>query len=177
MKRILIALLGLLACGSLLAADTNTNNTAISIGKAATVPTNNMASEVTGAIKKLKAEANYSWTVKTELPGTDFALEPTQGQAEKDGFMLVTMSFGGNSMQAAFKGGKVVTKTEDQWELFDPKSTEPNMGSFVARTKSAAGEADDLAGKTKALKAGDEGLWSGDLAEEGAKSLLAFSQT
>ena len=27
------------------------------------------------------------------------------------------------------------------------------------------------------MKAGDGGLWSGDLTEEGAKSLLAFSQT
>jgi hypothetical protein len=51
------------------------------------------------------------------------------------------------------------------------------MGRFIGRTKSAGDEAADLAGKTKELKAGDGGLWSGDLTEEGAKDLLSFGQT
>jgi hypothetical protein len=196
MKRILISLLGLLACAPLLAADTNTttaakgagintNNIALSSGRASGITSTTpppgvtvaVSAAVTGAIAKLKAETNYSWTVKTELPGTDFTLEPTQGQAEKDGFMLVTMSFGGNSMQGAFKGGKVAMKMEDQWELVDTKSEEQGMGSFMARMKSAGDEAADLAGWAKALKAGDGGLWSSDLTDEGAKALMSFGPT
>jgi hypothetical protein len=127
MKRILITLLGLLACGPLRAAESTNVTTA---AKSAAMNTNKdivvlnaaVADAVKAAIAKLKAETNYSWTVKTELPGTDFTLEPTQGQVEKDEFMLVTMSFGGNTMLGAFKGGKVATKTEDQWELYDPKA-------------------------------------------------------
>ena len=90
MKRILVAAMGVMTAAPLLAADANP------------------AGALSDAIAKLKAEPNYSWTVKVELPGMGFTPEPMEGKTEKDGFMLVTQDMNGAAVEAAFKGDKAV---------------------------------------------------------------------
>src|SRR3974390_2170693 len=110
MKTMLSLALGLLATVGAWAADTNSTD------------------QVKAAITKLKAEPNYSWTVKTELPTMGFTPEPMEGKTEKDGFTLVTQSFNDNMLQAAFKGDKAAMNTEGSWALAGTNSDQNMMG-------------------------------------------------
>lgn len=158
MKTAISAALSLLVAASAWAADTNS------------------ADQVKAAITKLKAETNYSWTVKTELPSMGFTPDPMEGKTEKDGFTLVTQNFNDNMLQAAFKGEKAAMNVEGSWVLAGTNTDESQMGWWLAYTKPAAVEAGDLLAKAKSLKAGDGGLLSSDLSEEGAKELLTFGR-
>jgi hypothetical protein len=133
------------------------------------------------AIDKLKAQPNYSWTAKLEMPGSQFTPGPTKGQTQKDGFTLITQEMNDNTAEAVLKGEKAAVKVEDEWKL--ASELEPgggNRGAFMARilarTKPAAEEAADLLGKVKDLKPGEAGLCSGDLTEEAAKDLLTMGR-
>ena len=128
------------------------------------------------AIAKLKAEPNYSWTVKTELPSMGFTPEPMQCRTEKDGYMFLTEDMNGNTAQAAFKGDKAALKLEDAWQAGDAVDQTAMNGWWLALTRSAADEAADLVSKAKELKPGADGLWSGDLTEAGAADLLNFGR-
>jgi hypothetical protein len=154
MKTILLAVAGALAAVSLMAADTNSTD------------------QLKGAIAKLKAETNYSWTVKTELPTMGFTPSPMDGKTEKDGYTIVSQEFNGNTMMAAFKGAKIAVNMEGDWQAYN--AAEPGMAWWLARTKTGADEAADLVGKAKDLKAGEGGVLSGDATEAGAKELLTF---
>jgi len=158
MKRIVLLTGAMAAVMPLFAADTNSVDT------------------LKQAIAKLKAEPNYSWTEKVELPTMGFTPEPMQGVAEKDGFMLVKQDMNGNTVQAAFKGGKVAMKLDDAWQSFDSVDTTGFNGWWLGLTKSAGDEAADLVSKAKELKAGADGAWSGELTEAGAAELITFGR-
>jgi hypothetical protein len=132
----------------------------------------NTAEQLKSAIAKLKAETNYTWTVKVELPTMGFTPGPMDGKTEKDGYTLVSQEFNGNTMQAAYKGKKIAINMEGTWQAFNPE--EPGLGWWIARTKTGADEADDLVSKAKELKPGEGGMLSGDATEAGAKELLTF---
>ena len=166
MKKFNVLTLALLTGISAIAADTNAP------AKAEARTTN----EVTAAIAKLNAAANYSWTVKTDIPNMPFEMSPTQGKAEKDGLAIVTQQMMDNTMQAVFKGDKVAVNAQDGWQLAG--TGEGDMGAMMAGMivggGTAAKQAETLCPKVKELKAGEAGLYSGDLSPAGAGELLSF---
>jgi hypothetical protein len=139
--------------------------------------------EVIAAAKQLGAANNYSWKTTVEVVGGRFKPGPTDGKTEKGGFTLLTFTQGDNTAQAVFKDGKGIIKTEDEWQsLADAAKDDgggPGPARFIAMRlqsfKSPAEEAESFAGKTKDLKLAD-GVYAGDLTEEGAKASLAFGR-
>lgn len=134
---------------------------------------------VKSAAAKLAQQANYSWKATTEL-GT--FTNSSEGQAQKDGLVGLTLRFGDNTTQAFVKSGKGAVKAGDQdWqslaELAKAAGTEPGPRQFMLRRlqnyKAPAAEASDLAGKAKEIKKDGE-VYAGDLTEAGAKDLLSF---
>ena len=139
----------------------------------------NPKDDVTSAAKKLGEKANYSWKTTVVVPeSAQFRPGPTEGKTEKDGFTHVTMSFGDNTTQAVLKGDKAaVTNREGEWQsLADLDNAEgPGrfLGFFVRNIKTPAVQAADLGAAAKDLKKEGD-AYSGDLTEEGAKTLLTF---
>jgi len=137
------------------------------------------ADDVKAASKKLADQSNYSWRTTVVVPeGSRFRPGPTEGKTEKDGYTFLSMSMNDNTIEAVLKGDKGAAKMEEGWQsLSDMAGDGQGPGTFLARRlssyKAPAVEAEDLAGKTKALKK-DGDAFSGDLTEEGAKGLLAF---
>ena len=85
-----------------------------------------------------------------------------------------------NTVEAYVKGGKGAIKTEDGWQTLEEAanaSADAGPARFMARRmqnyKAPAAEAEDIATKTKELTQ-TEGVYAGDLTEDGAKSLLMF---
>ena len=69
---------------------------------------------VTAAAKKLGAQTNYTWTATVVVPDdAPFKPGPTQGKAEKEGFVVLSLSFFDNQIQAVLKGKKGAATTED----------------------------------------------------------------
>ena len=134
--------------------------------------------DVKAAAKKLGDKANYSWTSTPKVDGAagggGFRPGPTEGQTA-DGIVYLKSTFGDRTMESAAKGEKVISKTEDAWEVPDPDAQGP--GRFIAARmktfKAPAAEAADLADKAKSLQSAD-GAISGDLTEDGAKAYLTF---
>jgi len=150
-----------LLAGSIIAADSNPRD------------------DVTSAAKKLGEKPNYSWKTTVVVPeSAQFKPGPSEGQTEKAGLTHVTMSFGDNTTQAVLKGDKAaVTNREGEWQsLADLDNAEgPGrfLGFFVRNIKTPAVQAADLAAAAKDLKKEGD-AYSGDLTEEGAKTLLTF---
>lgn len=137
--------------------------------------------DVVGAAKKVGDAANYSWKTTTEMgANSQFQPRPIDGKLEKGGFVIVTTTFGQDqtTMTYVIKGDKGAIKTGDAWLSADEAAQEQQgPGRFFARTlrsfKAPAVQAEELAGKTKELTLTD-GVYSGDLTEEGAKSLMTM---
>jgi hypothetical protein len=138
------------------------------------------------AAKKLAEKENYSWKTSIENAGGGGGGGrggrgggPTDGKTEKDGFTVLSMTRGENTIQSVLKGGKGAIKTQDGWKsLTEAAEAEgQNAGRFIARGlqsfKAPAAEAEELVAKTKELKK-DADVYSGDLTEEGAKMRLSF---
>jgi hypothetical protein len=150
--------------------------------------------DATAAAKAL-SEKSYSWKTTTENAGGGggggggggrggFGGGPQEGKIGEDGFATVTITGAQNTTEAVAKGGKVAVKREEGWQTLDEIAANAQGGgggggrgrggTFALRNfKAPAGRALDLLGMTKELTAAD-GVISGDLTEEGAKSLLAF---
>jgi len=138
--------------------------------------------EITAAAKKLAAENNYSWKTTVESPGGNgrFRPGPTEGKTEKDGYTSLSMTRGDNTLKAILKDKKGALKTQDgEWESLADAADDQGPAQFAARMlqnfKAPAAEAESLASKTKELQVTD-GTYSGDLTEDGAKSLLTFGR-
>lgn len=135
--------------------------------------------EVTAAAKKLGEKANYSWRTTVVVPeSAQFKPGPTEGKTEKDGFTHVKMSFGDRTMEAVIKGEKAAfTNQEGEWQKPEDVEGEQGRGRFVAamvrNIRTPAVQAADIAGGVKEFKK-DGDAYSGDLTEEGAKSLMRF---
>jgi hypothetical protein len=137
------------------------------------------------AAKNLAGKPNYSWTSALQIEGMDRTFPPTKGKTEKDGFVLLSQEVGDTTLEAVLKGEKGVLKTDEGWKSAAEleASASPDQGGFarfigrrLLETKPPAKEAEDLLGKTPDLKAGEAGLFSGDLTEEAAKELLSFGR-
>jgi len=142
--------------------------------------------EIKAASAKLSAKNNYSWRTTVESAGAAggggrFRPGPTEGKTEKDGFTVLSMTRGDNTMEAVLKGGKGALKTADGWkslaEATEGGDGQPNPARFIGRMlqnfKTPAAQAEDLAAKAKELKKSDD-AYLGELTEEGAKELLTF---
>jgi hypothetical protein len=142
--------------------------------------------DVIGAAKKLAEKGNYSWKTSIENAGGGGGGRggrgggPTEGKTEKDGFTVLSMTRGENTIQSVLKGGKGAIKTQDGWksltEAVDDQDRQ-NPARFTARMlqnfKAPSAQAEELVGKTKELKK-DGDVYSGDLTQEGAKALLTL---
>jgi hypothetical protein len=135
--------------------------------------------DVSAAAKKLADKDNYSWKQKTEnAGGGGFGGGASEGKVEKDGYLWVSMTMRDNTIEAVKKGDKGAIKTEDGWKsISEATSGDPGPATFLARRlqtfKAPAAQVEDLAGKVKELKQ-EDGVYSGELTEEGAKSQLMF---
>jgi len=136
--------------------------------------------DVIAAAKKLAEKANYSWKLTLDLgPNSQFTPGPTEGKTEKDGYTWLSVSFNDNTTIGLKKGSKVAIKTDEGWQSGEEAGAGGegfNAGRFMAmrmqNLKVPAAEVEDLVSKAKAIKKDGE-AYSGDLTEEGAKTLLA----
>jgi hypothetical protein len=163
-RNIVLSTLVLLA-GSLLAAD-------------------NPKDEVTNAAKALANKSNYSWKQTIEVAGVQgFRPGPTEGKTEKDGYTCLSLSMRDNKVEVVMKGEKAVMKTDAGWEAVAEGSANGTgqggpaifLGRMVRNYKTPAVQAQDLVGQVAELKK-DGDVYSGDLTEDGAKSLLRFGR-
>src|SRR5271166_1978823 len=164
MKEQLSVSAALLLAGSLFAADSG------------------LKEDVTAAAKKLADSSSYSWKQTLDLgPNSQFTPGPTEGKTEKDGYTWLSSTFQDNTTEGVTKGKKVAVKTQDGWKTAEEATSDGgngfNPGTFMARRmqnlKTPAAEIEDLVSKTKELKKDGE-VYSGDLTEDGAKSLLTM---
>jgi hypothetical protein len=135
---------------------------------------------VKSAAQKLAAADNYSWT--TTVESSQFSPGPSHGKTVKGGFTYVDFSIQDNTIEAVVKDGRGAIKTEDGWQSLEDAVKSSGDGGFNPRMflarrmqnfKAPTVEALDIVGKAKDLaKSGD--AYSGDLTEEGAKSLMTF---
>jgi hypothetical protein len=165
-KNLLIGTMALLA-GSLLAADSSPKD------------------DIIAAAKKLADGGNYSWKTTMDLgPNSQFTPGPTEGKMDKDGSTWLSSSFQDNTLEGLMNGtNHVVVKTEEGWKTAAELGGGGgggggggfNMNTFMVRRlqtlKAPAVDIQELAGKVKELKK-DGDVYSGDLTEAGAQSLL-----
>ena len=137
---------------------------------------------VVAAAKKLAAQSNYSWKTTVTVPeGARWRPGPTEGMTEKDGYTFLSMERRDTKTEAVLKGGKGALKTDDGWKSLTEAAQDDgggfNMTRFTAMMlqefKVPAAQAEDLVAKMKDAKLAD-GVYSGDLTDEGAKELLQF---
>jgi hypothetical protein len=138
--------------------------------------------DVKSAVQKLAAAENYSWTTTMESP--QFSPGPSHGKTEKGGYTYVEFPTQDNTIEAVLKGGKGAIKTENGWQSLADAAKDNGQGGFnpsvfLARRmqtyKTPAAEAEEIAGKAKDLVK-SENTYSGDLTEEGARSLMPFGR-
>jgi hypothetical protein len=136
--------------------------------------------EVTKAAKQLGEKGSYSWKTTVVVPeSAQFKPGPTEGKAEKSGFTYVKMStFGDNTTELVLKGDKAAfTNRDGDWQTAAEAENAEGPGRFMAgmarNFKTPAVQAAEIAGTTKELKKDGE-LYSGDLTEDGAKTLMRF---
>lgn len=134
---------------------------------------------VINAAKKLGEADNYSWKQTMENGGGGgFRAGPAEGKTQKGGYTWLSMTMRDNTIEAVKKGDKGAIKGEEGWRsLTEASQGERGPATFMARRiqnfKTPAEQAEELVGKVKDLKQ-DGDTYSGDLTEEGAKSLLMF---
>lgn len=176
---------GSLVAGSLLAADAGPKDS------------------VKAAVKKLADAGGYSWKSTSQSAGggggggrgRGGAGGSVEGKMGKDGIAHVTTTLGENTAEAYIKGDKRALKGQEGWQSLSelPQGggrraggagaaagaggrggRGAGLGMFALRNvKPAAVQAEELLGKVKEIKSAD-GVYSGDLTEEGVKSLLTF---
>ena len=138
-----------------------------------------------------KAPRKKSWAARTIIVGPlrwkspQFSPGPTHGKTQKDGLVCLEMSIQDNTVEAYAKAGKGAIKSEDGWQSLDEAAKDQGGGGgfnfrrfLVQRLKTfktPAVEAEELAAKTKDLAQTDD-VYTGDLTEEGAKSLLTHGR-
>jgi hypothetical protein len=151
-----------LLAGSLLAADSNTQDA------------------VKAASKSLGEKNNYSWKTTIDL-GSD---QPgiVEGTTEKGGATVMAIARGNWKTEAVLKGRRGALKMDDGWKSLTEvieDSSQAELSQAIARVlqsfRTPAVEAEDLAGKTKDLKSA-AGANAGDLKSDAAKDLLLFGR-
>ena len=115
---------------------------------------------------------------------------PVEGKMSKDGIAVLSLTQGQNTTEAVVKGDKFAVKNQEGvWqsstELTANAGQDQGQGGRRGRGgrggvalrlrnfKAPAAEAEDVLGKVKELQKAD-GVYSGELTEDGARSLFAF---
>jgi hypothetical protein len=135
--------------------------------------------EVEAAAKKLAEQPNYSWRTTVTAPqDAQFRPGPTEGKATKEGLAHIKMTFGDNDFEVVAKGDKAAVLDEDgSWVSAAELENAEGRGRFLARfargLTTPAKQAAELASQAQELKKEGDVI-SGDLTEEGAKSLFRF---
>jgi hypothetical protein len=159
MKKLILCSAMIFAAGSLIAADAK--------------------EEVTAAVKKLSEQANYSWKTTVVVPeSAQFRPGPTEGMAEKDGYIYIKTERRNNTMEVVKKGDKVAfTNRDGEWQT--PADAEGGegpgrfIGAMVRNLPTPVEQAKDIAAGVQELKE-DGDAFAGDLSEEAAKNLMRF---
>ncbi len=138
------------------------------------------------AAAKMLAEKSYSWKTISENAGGGGGgggrggFGSQEGKISSDGTAMITMPGRDNSTEAIIKGEKFVVKRGEGWQTAEELSANAPEGrrgrggaGLFQNFKAPAVRAQELIGHTKELKSAD-GVISGDLTEEGAKSLMTF---
>lgn len=151
--------------------------------------------DVKSAIKKLAEKGNYSWTSTSKRPERPDNTEgnnnqsrsgPTEGKTVGD-MISVKSNRGERNFEFLTKGEKVAIKREDGWSLIEPKQSDDSTGtddqdrerrlrgisSYLRNYKTPSVRAEEFLAKVGELKK-DGDAYSGELTEEGAKSLVSF---
>jgi hypothetical protein len=134
---------------------------------------------VASAAGKLAARDNYGWTTTIVVPeGTRFRPGPTHGKTQKNGATVVEMTFGDNTTRAVIQGDKAaVTNRDGDWESVEDLENAEGGGRFramiVKNIMVPSEEAMAIVKDAKGLKQ-DGDVISGELTEQGARSLIAF---
>jgi len=129
------------------------------------------------AIKQLADAGGYTWKATTESP--QFNMGPTVGKIDKDGWALVSRTWGENTVQSAHHGEKAVTETQDGWRSLAELEADQadNRGRFRARMlrgfEPPALEAGSLL-KAVGEVALSDGAYTASLPEEKVKELMTF---
>jgi len=161
MKKSILSGLATLVAGSLLAADATPKEI------------------VTAAAKKLGEQTNYAWTATVVVPDdAPFKPGPTQGKSEKEGFVVLSLSFFDNQIQAVLKDKKAAATSEDgSWKTAEEFEQQEGPGRFMGvmlrSIKRPVDEASEIASFAKELKK-DGDAYASDLTEDGAKALQTF---
>jgi hypothetical protein len=128
-----------------------------------------------------KLGKNYSWRTTVAAPeaggGGRFRPGPTEGKSD-DGTLMLSMTRGDNTTEAVIKGDKTVVKVEGEWKTLEDLAQDGQgpgrfIGFILRGYKAPAADAPDIAARTKELKKEGD-VYSGELTDEGAKSLLMF---
>jgi len=151
------------------------------------------AEDVKSAAKKL-SEKSYSWSTKTESAQTGgdsgggrnrggFGGGGVSGKVDKDGFALVTFTFGENTSEAVIKGDKYAVKSGDEWKTGEELEADAGdgnqggrgrgMGRLARRTKPPAAQAQELVGTLKDFKK-DGDAYTGQMTAEAVKEANTF---
>lgn len=93
------------------------------------------ADNAVAAARKLAAAANYSWTRTTEIPNSQFPAMPIEGQTEKGGYSVTTVTFNENSFKTVSKDGRSVSQAQDGRWL----TAEERREQFAAKGGGAGG--------------------------------------
>ena len=133
--------------------------------------------EITAAAKKLADQPGYSWTSTPKAEGggaPNFRPGPTEGRTEKGGYTHCKSSFNDTEFETAFKGDKSAIKRDGEWKSSDElEASDAWISRRLKVFKAPAAEAEDLVGKARELKKDKEGVYAGDLTEEGVKELFS----
>jgi hypothetical protein len=160
----------------------NTSTLAAMVAFAALTALSAEPKETVGeAVKALKTRTSYSWATTTEMANSQFPATTTKGKTEKDGFTLLTAEGPNGEVQAVKKGEKGVFKTDEGWktsEELGQGGQGGGRGRFMGRrmltAPNPAEDAEELLKGVKELKAGDPGVFSGELTAEAAKDRAGF---
>jgi hypothetical protein len=131
-------------------------------------------SEVTDAIKKLKAQPNFSWSMSPKTEGSESASRqgPIEGKTEK-GTTWIKGSAGDNSFEAVIKGSKFAVNYTGEWTVIDE---EDEGTARIARRlkpfKDILESAEELVAKSKEITKSVDGSYTSELTPEGAKEIF-----
>ena len=131
---------------------------------------------VAAAAKKLGESSSYAWRQTTAVrDDSQFRPGPQDGKIDKEGTLVLSMSFGDNTMEVVRKGDKGAATTQDGWQSFAEMESGEGFMPFFARrlrtTKAPAEQAAELVTYAKELKKDGEAYVS-DLTDEGAKAAI-----
>ncbi|MEY2410895.1 MAG: hypothetical protein QOF48_3565 [Verrucomicrobiota bacterium] len=137
-------------------------------------------SDIKAAAKKLAEKPNYAWTTTMKIDGAPgFRVGPTEGRTEKNGWTHTKASFNDTAFETLSKGGKGALKRDDEWKTVEELESDDRAAWMARRIKSfktPAEEAGEIADKLKDAKLEQPGVWSGNMTEEGAKSIFSLGR-